>query len=1734
MRNLKKILALVLALVMSLSLMATAGASSFPDVDAENPYATAIEVLDELKVFQGYKEDGTFRPTETLNRAQAAVLVYRIATGDVEDKYLDNYTFMQQSKFADLDGYNWAKGYINYCQNAGIVVGTSSTTFEPGKQVTGYQLLVMLLRTLGYGKAGEFTDPKGWELQTAAIAEREGILKNVTLGDFGAPAPRQMVAEILFRGLLTPTVAYSALVPGGYTKSGETLGVKLFGLEQISGVVMANEWANLNEDGDSVLKAGTTELKLEDGSTRTLSAVVSEDPAVALDAVGLTYNAYIANGEGSTKRALTLEKSDVNVVAFNEGKSVKTGALDQGFDSLEALAKAESLSIGNKSEYYENYDQSWNEDCKSDYLIRYAIAKAYIDGGELYTGGPSLVVANQEWKDQMAAWVADGTATTRSINISVGGSDKSVECYLRTIRIGKDITKIDQDIMFEIFDNADRTGDNTTVSGSEVRDFALGEVYVGTTSMKDYSDDMSWKSFKAEYFIDSKNSRTFEKAENGESVRIVDNNGDGTAEYILKITYTLDQAVDTYKDTLLYNGLNLRSDDISEVYYGSEVAVGDVVVWNVIDGKASIWLAETDTDKIDTKNFRNITVTTEGGETYGQSGIANRTGMDQLIMNMNAGTEYIMYKDRFGFVRAYALAQGTQYALLTEMYPTSGQNWNYVNTSKAIAEVKIGEEAVTEYEVADGTKNVFFSNSAWTSRDQYFNTNYNYLQPAIAHLGNPNGTPGYFEGKVQMSLTNLPVTRYIEWNRRVSEMQNTAGDAPAAGDYGVFDYGKVNYVASSTTNPTGPVAIDGDEGTAEHSFSFTNVATYILNDDVVSLGSATKLAITQDGEQIYYLASRIGVDGSKTWQSKWIDEQLKNGSARTEDQLAVDFQDLVDGTNKGGQNGTNRIDFYPVYAVDYVQLTAQEVKAGTRHYEINGDYITKYNASSNGYVDATVNTEFYVVMAGNILYKVGYDELPNIKAENIRAAYAVAKNTTMAEDRRDYWVADVIVFEVDGLTNAYQSISLMYYNPWETVTSGIRYVQSLNNEWTALQPDYEDQAKMDIVPASVTGSNANVNWGNHSWRNGDYGFYALYDTELETEGTLDAGNITKITENWNDHGIYAGTVQRIKGILNSSGYIDVDLKGRDRTEDDFISDEWITHLTVRNVPIYRVSTTDAGIMVISETADINEVKLGDELIWVYNVAERQVSFIVDLGVRTKANDGFNYSPATWLSNIYENGTDGIIDEQTNNTVAPSYDWTVTLNNVDNTDPANPVIIEGETETYGVANGGTVAIPVSDVTLTGWTLGNVKNVTADPAVTITASGSYYLLQNITGDITVNAEQTKSSLTVTLTSANGTIQYAKNDGALAAYTSANPETVVIDDAYKFVVTGLNNTTNSYVLTNGAGDDVTAAQLTWNAAGTEATITGTMGGANVALTLTQTTRATTIINTGATNGAAVTYTVDDPLTGTVLDGTSGTGAVYQGTDVTFTVTVPANTGIDTVTYTVGAGAPQNAEVVDAATGKYKVPGTAVANMPITINVTTTSTAPFTVTFTKTATGDVYMTQADAPTAGDWNPVPASIQVPHDYTGTIRIQAMVPVTVTSGSADATVSPATDYQNYTISNITGNVTITIADTAAATGLTVTPDTLDNGGNVSIADAAAGATLKYYVTANATDPTITGVKVGMTLAEAEAELGATLTDVPGAGLALTSGVGEYVVVVAFNASGRVVQAGKSATAITQN
>ena len=180
MRNLKKILALVLALVMSLSLMATAGAADAAAGGEQitPAYKTAIDVLKGVEVFRGY-EDGSIKPQNTITRAEVATILYRIATGDVKDAQSSIYTDMNAS-FSDLNQANWARGYVNYCQNAELIVGVGGGKFNPNDKITGYATLAMILRALGYDKNGEFRG-SGWEIRTAAKAHELGITKQQVL-----------------------------------------------------------------------------------------------------------------------------------------------------------------------------------------------------------------------------------------------------------------------------------------------------------------------------------------------------------------------------------------------------------------------------------------------------------------------------------------------------------------------------------------------------------------------------------------------------------------------------------------------------------------------------------------------------------------------------------------------------------------------------------------------------------------------------------------------------------------------------------------------------------------------------------------------------------------------------------------------------------------------------------------------------------------------------------------------------------------------------------------------------------------------------------------------------------------------------------------------------------------------------------------------------------------------------------------------------------------------------------------------------------------------------------------------------------------------------------------------------------------------------------------------------------------------------------------------------------------
>ena len=86
----KKVLSLVLCVAMLLSVMVMGtGAVTLTDSEDISPqYREAAEVLTGMGIINGY-EDDSFKPQQSITRAEVAAMIYRVATGDVEDEKAD-------------------------------------------------------------------------------------------------------------------------------------------------------------------------------------------------------------------------------------------------------------------------------------------------------------------------------------------------------------------------------------------------------------------------------------------------------------------------------------------------------------------------------------------------------------------------------------------------------------------------------------------------------------------------------------------------------------------------------------------------------------------------------------------------------------------------------------------------------------------------------------------------------------------------------------------------------------------------------------------------------------------------------------------------------------------------------------------------------------------------------------------------------------------------------------------------------------------------------------------------------------------------------------------------------------------------------------------------------------------------------------------------------------------------------------------------------------------------------------------------------------------------------------------------------------------------------------------------------------------------------------------------------------------------------------------------------------
>ena len=213
----KKFLSLVLALVMTMSLVTvSAGAKDFTD-SSKIQYAEAVDVMSAVKVIDGYT-DGSFNPSATLTRGAAAKIICNLILGPTTASAL----VADAAPYKDVPTNHTFAGYIAYCQKTGIISGYADGTFKPANTLTGYAFMKMLLGALGYKADVEGYTSPNWSINVAKQAINAGLNKGLK-GDFNGvkAVNREEACLYAFNTLKATMVEYDTTITiGGVTVAG--------------------------------------------------------------------------------------------------------------------------------------------------------------------------------------------------------------------------------------------------------------------------------------------------------------------------------------------------------------------------------------------------------------------------------------------------------------------------------------------------------------------------------------------------------------------------------------------------------------------------------------------------------------------------------------------------------------------------------------------------------------------------------------------------------------------------------------------------------------------------------------------------------------------------------------------------------------------------------------------------------------------------------------------------------------------------------------------------------------------------------------------------------------------------------------------------------------------------------------------------------------------------------------------------------------------------------------------------------------------------------------------------------------------------------------------------------------------------------------------------------------------------------------------------------------------------
>ncbi|MBU5458615.1 S-layer homology domain-containing protein [Oscillibacter sp. MSJ-31] len=332
----KKLLALVLALVMSMSLVTISNAA-FSDVDKID-HKEAVEVMNALGVINGMP-DGSFAPAGNVTRAEMAKMITIIMLGDIDAAAFKGTA----TDLTDINGH-WAEGYIKYCYSQGVIAGRGDGTFAPNANVTAVEAAKMLLVAIGYNATVQGYVGSQWSINIIRDAQLSKLFADLSVTStkvLTRDEAAQMIYNAVDADLIEKTPSLN-INTGSITYSykandnGKDLLSETFKVKNAKGYLTE---AFYSSDKKTFTYGVMTNLTVASGSNTPASSSATLEDAYSLksstdysELFGRTVKVLWSVAKDGTKNVYGIYASDASVAAT-------VGELELGTDTADKKVK---------------------------------------------------------------------------------------------------------------------------------------------------------------------------------------------------------------------------------------------------------------------------------------------------------------------------------------------------------------------------------------------------------------------------------------------------------------------------------------------------------------------------------------------------------------------------------------------------------------------------------------------------------------------------------------------------------------------------------------------------------------------------------------------------------------------------------------------------------------------------------------------------------------------------------------------------------------------------------------------------------------------------------------------------------------------------------------------------------------------------------------------------------------------------------------------------------------------------------------------------------------------------------------------------------------------------------------------------------------------------------------------------------------------------------------------------